>query len=814
MHHGQRIALMGKSGFRREPWSYEHLQQTIGCFASYLNALGIEKGDRVALCAPNQPNWVAAFFSCLRCGAILVPLDIHSSPEFITKVIKSTNCKLILGTSQTAATLAKSSVDRVLLENIPQDTRVDLPDCHVHSLDPAEIVFTSGTTGDPRGVVLTHQNILSNVESGAVYIPGNPSWRLLSLLPLSHVLEQLAGLLIPLRGGATIVYPSSRQPGIVARMLREEKITCIITVPQVLAILMNSIERKVKRLGKEMEWTRAHQLAPRFPMFLRRQLFRSILRDLGNQLDFFVCGGSFLDPALAQKWEYLGIKVLQGYGATETSATVSSNSLRRRKLDSVGRVLPRQQVQIASDGEILVKGKNVFSGYWNNSESTNRVLQNGWYKTGDLGYFDNEQFLHFKGRKKNIIVLADGRNVYPEDIEPILNRELHREANEEGIIVGRSTGQGSMEVHAVLLVHDYPTAEQAIRQTNSQLAEYQRIRGFTLWHEADFPRTHNLRVQRHIVEEYLARNSHEHGPNMFTPHPPRGEVSDTRRILSQVCGIPASQISDDSRIGDDLGLDSLGRVELLSAIEAELGLYVDEQDVGSGMSVADLEQLLQRSGIAPSTSFREWPLALPVRAVRRGVHSTFFFPILRALSHPVVTGRDNVESLSGPMLIASNHNSHLDSLAVFYSLPKRFRSRLAVAAAEDYFFRNSALAGMTSLIINGFPFAREGNIRISLEYCGKLLDRGWSVLIYPEGTRSLTGKMAPFKPGVGLLAVELGVPIIPIRLRGLEKILPKGRSIPRLGNTIQVHIGSALAFPDGTSYTKATRAIEKAVKSL
>jgi len=285
-----------------------------------------------------------------------------------------------------------------------------------------------------------------------------------------------------------------------------------------------------------------------------------------------------------------------------------------------------------------------------------------------------------------------------------------------------------------------------------------------------------------------------------------------RRILSEVCSIPVEKLDNDSRIGDDLGLDSLGKVELLSAIEAELGLYIDEQEVGSETSVADLEQLVLHSGIAPSANVRQWPLALPCRLIRRGVHSGCLFPILWALARPLITGRENLEGLTGPMFIAANHNSHLDSLAVFHALPARFRSRLAVAAADDYFFQNSVLAWMTSLLVNGFPFAREGNIRISLEYCGRLLDQGWSILIYPEGTRSLTGEMAQFKSGVGLLSVELGVPILPIRLLGLERILPKGRAIPRRGSTVQVRIGRPLSFPLGTSHIEATRAIEKAVK--
>lgn len=814
--YGQKIALTGKTGFRREPWTYTYLLETADCIASYLHTRGIEKGDRVALCAPNQPNWVAAFFGCLIDGAIVVPLDIQSSPEFMAKVIKNTACKLILSNSLTASTLRYSGVDIARLEDLAQlvKDKVVPSECHVKPHDPAEIVFTSGTTDDPKGVVLTHRNIMSNVEAGAIFVPGKPSSRLLSLLPLSHILEQNAGLFIPLRGGGTIVYPSSRKPGVIAHVLREERITCMIVVPQVLMVLMNSIEREVRRLGKEAAWARAHRIASRFPMFFRRQLFRSTLGRLGSKLEFVVCGGSFLAPALANKWENFGIKVLQGYGATETSATVSSNGLRRRKLDSVGRILPNQQVRIASDGEILVKGANVFSAYWRDSKATDRVIEDGWYKTGDLGYFDEDQFLHFKGRKKNLIVLADGRNVYPEDIEPILNKELNREAKEEAIIIGRDTSQGSTEVHAVLLVHDYSTAEQAIRRANSQLAEYQHIRGFTLWYEGEFPRTATHRIQRHLVEERLAQDSQKQAPLTVKPTSPTIEVSDTRKILSEVCSIPVENIDGNSRIGDDLGLDSLGRVELLSAIEADLGLYIDEQKMGSETTVANLEQLVLHSGVAPHLNIRQWPLSLPSRLIRRGLHSCCLFPILRALGRPIIKGSKNLEGLTGPMLIAVNHNSHLDSLTVFYALPARFRSKLAVAAAEDYFFQNHFLAWMTSLLLNGFPFAREGNIRTSLEYCGNLLDHGWSILIYPEGTRSLTGEIAPFKSGVGLLSVELGVPILPIRLMGMEKILPKGRAIPRRGGTVQVHIGSPLSFLLDTSHIEATRAIEKAVKSL
>jgi len=814
--HGQRTALKAKAGFRIERWTYADLRRFADRLAAYLRRRGIAKGDRVVLCAPNQPSWVGAFFGCLRSGTIVVPLDVQSPPDFVAKVIDATGPKLIFASRRTASLLQNRGIDLLLLEDLDKllDDAPEQPDHHVEPQDIAEIVFTSGTTGDPKGVVLTHRNILSNVEAAAHVIPGKPSHRLLSLLPLSHMFEQSAGLFVPLGAGARIVYPSSRQSGVIARVLKEDRITGIIAVPQILTLLMNAIEREVTRLGKEGQWARAHAIAPRLPMFARRRLFKPALRRLGEGLQFIVCGGSYLDPQLAHRWENFGIRIVQGYGATEASPFVASNSLKERRLDSVGRPLLGQQVRIATDGEILIKGPNVFSGYWRNPEATQEVMEDGWYRTGDLGYLDEEGFLYFKGRKKNLIVLADGRNVYPKDIEPILNKELDQEAGEEAIVLGLTRDGGVTEVHAVLLMRDASSAEEVVRRTNSQLAEHQRIRGFTLWPEDDFPRTHALKVQRHLVVQYLTSDRERHLPAVVTPRPPVVEVSDVRRILGEVCSISPDQIADDSRISDDLNLDSLGRVELLSAIEADLGVYIDERELGDNTTVGDLERLVTRhSGAVHTLEFRRWPLTLPIRLLRRGLHSLCLFPILWLLTRARVIGRENLKGLRGPVLFVANHSSHLDSLTTFYSLPARVRNRVAVAAAEDYFFQSGALAMGTSLLINAFPFARQGSIRPSIEYCGKLLDQGWSVLIYPEGTRSTTGEMGRFKSGTGLLGVELKVPVVPIRLIGLDRVLPKGRSIPR-PSRVEVRIGKPLSFTPGTSYIEATQAIQKAVKAL
>ena len=812
--HSARTALEMKMGFRVERWTYDDLGIYAGRVAAYLRSLGVEKGDRVVICAPNQPRWVGALFGCFEAGAAVVPLDVQSSHDFASRVMAATGPRIVFGSRSTAPMfeghesefVPLEELDRILPGPGPMGMSPACPD------DTAEIVFTSGTTGDPKGVVLTHRNIVSNALAARHVVPSGPKSRLLSLLPLSHMFEQGAGLFILLMAGGRIVYPPGRQSGVIARALREGEITAMVAVPQILTLLMSGIEREVKHLGMERRWERAHAIARRLPMPVRRVLFRRAHERLGGRLDFIACGGSYLDPTLAQRWENLGVRVVQGYGATEASPFISCNTYWDRKMDCLGVPLPGQEVRIDADGQIQTRGPNVFAGYWRDLRSTKEAMDRGWYETGDLGSLDERGRLHFRGRKKNMIVLADGRNVFPEDIEPVLSREIGAETAEQAIVVGRSRNGASTEVHAVFLTRDEQEAEGAVIRTNEQLAEFQRIRGFSLWLEDDFPRTRTLRVQRHLVTDYVA-GSIDEAP-VSAPAPSAPEVGEVRRILAEVCAVSIGAVRGESRVGEDLGLDSLGRVEFLSALEADLGVNIDEQDIKSETTVDQIEEMVgSQADKALSVDVSRWPLSMPIGAFRGAIQRLGVFPSLWALTRPQVTGRENLNGLPGPVLLAANHESHLDSVAALYSIPSALRRRTAVAAAQDYFFASRPVAALASLLINAFPFARTGSIRPSLEYCGKLLDRGWSVLIYPEGTRSVTGEIGEFKAGTGLLSVELGAPVVPIRLVGLDRVLPKGRVLPRPAR-IQVRIGKPLSFTRDTSYDDATRAIEDAVRAL
>jgi len=591
--------------------------------------------------------------------------------------------------------------------------------------------------------------------------------------------------------------------------LRSERITAMILVPQALQLLMSHAEREAQSRGVDALWRLLHRLAPHLPMGVRRFVFRSVHRELGGRLQFLACGGAFLDPRLAQMWENLGVPVLQGYGATEVTALVTASSLRERRLGTVGQVAQGQELVIAADGEILVKGENVSGGYWRNAQATEQAFQEGWYRTGDLGFLDSDGYLHFRGRKKNLIVLSDGMNVYPEDIENHLNL---RPEIQEAVVVGLPQMDGRVEVHAIVVPADPEGVEKAVRETNRLLAPHQQVRGFTVWPGEDFPRTHTSKVKRHEVLEGLDRKNTV-GKKRHEATEPRVKV-DLRDLVAQAAGLSRGEIGPHSTLGLDLGLDSLSIVELLCLIEEHTGIYVDEAHISSQATVGDLEAILDHvQRPEPAFRFPAWPRGFFARTARTLLQLALVDPLLALLCPTQVRGLQNLRGLSSPLLFSANHTSHLDTLVMLKALPRALRWRLSVAAAADYWFANPLLGNFSALLFNGFAMARQRSARPSMEHTVDLIDNGWSVLIFPEGTRSPSGEMQPFKPGVGLLAVELGVPVIPIHLHGLHAILPKGSKVPRRGPA-NVTIGAPLHFPPGFGHAQAAQHLEREIHRL
>jgi long-chain acyl-CoA synthetase len=493
---GTRTALIEPAdGGGMTTLTYRALQERAHAFAGYLQEQGFVKGDRLLIWAASRVDWMVVYLGTILLGAVVVPLDVNSKEDFITRIAKITEAKVLVSTQKQYASLKKPPLPLVDLDTLPQGTLDSTKLPTIDNDDLAEIVFTSGTTGQPKGVMLSHHNIASNAIAAVETVHIVSDDRALSILPLSHMFELTIEIAI-FHAGASIVYARSLVPETLLKLLSSQQVTCLVLVPQALQLFLNGIEREVRRQKKERQWELLHTIAPRLPFRMRRLLFGTVHKRFGGHFRFFVSGGAYLPPKLAARWENMGFRVLQGYGATECSPVISATPYTDHVFDSIGKPLPGVEVEIAQDGELLVHGPNMALGYWKNPEATAAAFQDGWYHTGDLGCRDERGFLYLKGRKKNLIVLANGLNVYPEDIENALS--TNPDVKDAAVFGLMEKDQGP-EVHAVLLMADPTKAKTAVQQANKQLASHQQIRGHTVWPEEDFPRTHTLKVKRQDV---------------------------------------------------------------------------------------------------------------------------------------------------------------------------------------------------------------------------------------------------------------------------------------------------------------------------
>jgi long-chain acyl-CoA synthetase len=500
-------------------WSYRELDRRSRLAAWRLRSLGLEPGDRILTWSPSTPALPAAYLGALRARLILVPLDLRMSGDAIEGIVaKARPRRLILGSGRDAPDPRDARLEHfptTELEALSAEPDDSFPTDWEAQVDgwerPApdelwELVFTSGTTGTPKGVMLAHDNVLAGIQTFHRIIPPLEH-RIVSLLPLSHLLEQAVGLFYALSVGADIRYVRSVNPRVIFEAIREHRVTSMIVVPQVLDLFWSAIEREVAKAGRERQFGWLRAIARRLPLRLRRVLFRSVHGRLGGEFRLFVSAGAFLPPALQGAWEDLGVIVLQGYGSTETGSGTCT-TLDDHGLGTVGRPPEGIEVRIAEDGEILFRGPTLFKGYWDEPELTAAAFtDDGWYMSGDIGHFDPEGRLVLSGRKKDIIVLPNGFNVYPEDVENALRIAGIRDS------VVLETAPGRIE--AIVLPKDpdeTPDAlrariDAAVKAANATLGPNQRVAAWRVWHGEDFPRTHTLKVKRDQVRRWAAVDS-------------------------------------------------------------------------------------------------------------------------------------------------------------------------------------------------------------------------------------------------------------------------------------------------------------------
>jgi long-chain acyl-CoA synthetase len=807
---GRESAYIQRRGYRSVRWTYRQVAETAFQFARELAKRGMGKGDRVLVWGPNSAEWVASFFGCVLRGVIVVPMDDAAAPDFALRVYEQVNAKLLVCSRQHA----KRSVPEIVLEDLQETlahySSAPIEPAEINAQDTLEIVFTSGATAEPKGVVLTHGNVLANVEPLEAEIHKYLKYerlvhpiRFLNLLPLSHVFGQFLGIFIPQLLGATVIFHDTLNPSEVIAVIRRQRVSVLVAVPRVLQSLKEKIERSLEEQNKLEDFKRRFDTA-KGKHFLRRWwIFRSVHRQFGWKFWAFISGGAALDRETEDFWGRLGYAVIQGYGLTETTSIISVNHPFRLGKGSIGKVLAGREVKLAPDGEILVRGSGVASGYWNGLDLQPIPGAEGWYPTGDIGELDAEGNLYFKGRKKEIIVTPAGMNIYPEDLEAALCRQPEVKL----CVVIPLPRNGNAEPCAVMILRDRGLDPAPIvKRTNENLAEFQRINSWFVWPEEDFPRTSTQKPRINLIQQTVQAELKTRGAD-------HGIAGPLRDLIASVTRHHGAELSSQINLETDLNLSSLDRVELLGALEDRYQIDLNETRFAAVNTVGDLDRILH--GQTPPRAryhYPRWVQRWPVTGIRLVAHYLLLRPAIFLLGWPRVEGRDNLTGIQGPVLVICNHISDVDVGFVLTALPTRLRHKLATATGGEalealrtpppsrnfllkLWDRVTWLSGVS--LLNLFPLPREAGFRESFAFAGELVDRGYSVLVFPEGHHTTDGGMLPFRSGIGLLANNLAIPIVPVCIHGLFELKQAGKKFAR-PYMVKVKIGAPVRFPQGS----------------
>lgn len=806
--HKNRVAVTTRPFIKTERLSFGELQDRARQTAHFLRAAGMGAGDRVMAVADNSPEWMELFLGTQLIGAILVPVDAGSSLQVVLRCVADTEPKLIFRSRSRRPELSNLFRTYVLetlheaIAKFPPSSLESSPDADSAAL----IVFTSGTTAAPKGVLLTQKNLLANISGIVDRIEIEADWRLLSVLPLSHMYE-LTGSLAVLSSGASIFYLSRVTPSSIAAALRDYQITTMLAIPQLLVLLLERIERAVMEEHLGAAYSAASKIAVRLPFRLRRLLFRSIHSRLGGKLDLVVTGGAPMPVEVANAWEAMGVRIVQGYGLTETSPILTVNGLTHRRMDSPGKALFNVQLRIDEEGEIQAKGPNVFGGYWHNPTATQGAFTaDGWFRTGDVGELE-EGWLYIRGRLKSAIALSSGLKVFPEDIELVSSRSPILSSM---CVVGERRPEGEAVVAVVSSERSDQEITGAIAEVNAQLESYQHVSSWRRWPYDDFPRTRLLKIDRRKVQDWLNSTLLE------APEAPPEEVVEDPlvKMIRLSLGEPHAQFGESDRLSD-IGLDSLRRLTLGALIEENLGTTVAEEMITQSTTVSELRKAVSEGGqVEVQRPVPRWPFNPWVRVVGNGVREVLVRGLLRIWVEMHTEGKERLKDLSLPAIFIFNHTDDFDGPVIYQAIPRRIRKRLTVAAADDVLREHKFLAFVIRLCFAGFNLSRKEPYMPSLEYVGQMIDAGWSVVLSPEGSLSKTGELQPFKSGVGLLAVELGVPIVPIKTVGLSGTVPLHAKWPKKHSKVVVHIGQPATFGPGERYDEVASRLHHIMEML
>ncbi|MGA7300118.1 MAG: AMP-binding protein [Candidatus Sulfotelmatobacter sp.] len=822
-----------RRGYRMEWFTYGQILEMAFQFGTELEARGIGKSERVMLWGENCAQWVAAFLGCALRGVVVVPMDDGASVDFAGRVAGQVEATLWICSRRHAAE-GIAGIPIAVLDEIKIPTsrkggeKWGTPVSSITSVgrdDILQIVFTSGTTAEPKGVVITHGNVLANIDplerAMQPYLKYE-RWvhpvRFLNLLPLSHVFGQFLGMFLPPILGGTVIFQEELKPSEIIGTIRRERVSVLVSVPRVLQSLKQKIERDLEDRGRIESFRRRFRTSEGKHFLRRWWIFRDIRRQFGWKFWAFICGGAALDAETEQFWDRLGYAAIQGYGLTETTSLISVNHPFRLGKGSIGKVLPGRDVKLAEDGEILVRGGGVASRYWAAEGAQGVADEQGWYHTGDVGALDAAGNLYFKGRKKEVIVTPAGLNIYPEDLEAALRRQPEVK---DCVVVGIERG-GNAEPCAVVILRGDAKVEEVVGRANQSLAEFQRMRMWVQWPREDFPRTSTQKPRRNVIAGFAAKQILQGAEENAGDDP-------VMELIGRITGRKAAAVNAEETLDSDLGLSSLDRVELISALEDRYQLDLSEVGFSAAGTVGDVERLL-RGEVKQHVEYHYpgWVLRWPVTWVRWLAQYLLMMPAVMLLGWPRIEGRENLRGWEGPLLVVCNHIADVDFGFVQAALPVRLRSRIAIATRGEVLEALHSPAADRNLLgriydrmkwvlgvslLNLFPLPREAGFRKSFAYAGRAVDRGYSVLVFPEGRHTVDGKMNPFRAGVGLLAKNLDVPVLPLKIEGSFEMKQAGRKFARPGE-IRVRIGQPMQFAAESDPAQIARELQSAVGAL
>jgi long-chain acyl-CoA synthetase len=829
--YGSGTAFVHRRGYRTVRWSYREIAEAASQVARLLEQRGVQPGERVLLWGENCGEWVAAFYGCVLRGAVVVPLDKIASPEFAGRVAQQVQARMALGTRELLPHLP--GVSALAFEEFPAALAALPPSPYAGGAlartDLLQIIFTSGATADPKGVVITHGNVLANLTPLETEIAKYLKYerifhpvRFLNLLPLSHVFGQFMGIFVPQLLRGTVLFQETLRPSEVVRTIKRQRVSVLVVVPRMLDALKDRFERAWEAQGRLEAMRRAMEAAKDLKFTRRWWRFREVHHQFGWKFWAMISGGAALDAATEEFWRRLSFVVVQGYGMTETTSLVSVNHPFGVGRGSIGKVLAGREIKLADNGEILVRGESVASAYWQGGEMKPVAGDNGWLRTGDLGAVDAQGNLYFKGRQKNVIVTPEGMNVYPEDLESALRQQ----PGVRDCLVLPLPRDGNAVPGAVLLLRDSTAdAAQIVQRANESLAEFQRIRQWLVWPEEDFPRTATHKPRANAILEVARVKLGLDAAHQATAAAV-GQAGSLGDLVASIAGR-----GHGAGAADIAQLSSLERVELMSAMEDRYQVDLNEAQFTAATTLNDLEKLLRESSGAESPAahhYPRWAQRWPATWIRPLIYHLITWPATQILSAPRIFGRERLRGLRGPALLVCNHITYADIGFVLAALPMRWR-KLAVAMQgemlrkmrrppADWLWWEKLLAPLSywlmTPLFNVFPLPQRSGFRESFQFAGESADRGYSVLVFPEGARTKDGKIAPFRSGTGLLAANLRLPVIPLRIFGLWELKARGRRGFAPHGAIQIVIGDPLRFPPETPPEGITPAVEAAVRGL